>query len=149
VTWEGHREVIFPEAPLEPGTQYRVWTHLFITLRNDHVDACPRIGAEVVFTTAGVPPNDGRPVRDFDLSTLFHGDDFGRGRVRGKLIALRTGIRVLTVHDETLGNVTLVVYEGTPLLRGEEVVSFEDLKAGERVDLFFSGGRAVEVRIGP
>src|SRR3972149_8592806 len=58
---EGDQEVITPEAPLEPGTQYRVWTYLYMTIRNDKMESCPRIGGGVFFMSARGTPDRGEP----------------------------------------------------------------------------------------
>jgi len=142
---EGDQEVITPEAPLEPGTQYRVWTYLYMTIRNDKMESCPRIGGEIFFKTAGEPPEDGNPVRGLDLSTLYHGDEFGKATLQGSLTDLNLPLRVMTIRDKSKGPVRLIVYEGTPILKQEMMVSMEVLRTGDVMEVTLTGGRVSTV----
>ena len=143
--WEGDQEVITPEAPLEPGTQYRVWTYLYMTIRNDKMQYCPRIGGEIIFKTAGEAPDDGNPVRGFDLSTLYHGDEFGKATLQGPLTDLNLPLRVMTIRDKSKGAVRLIVYEGTPILKQGSMVTLESLRSGDVVEATLTGGRVSTV----
>jgi hypothetical protein len=148
-TWDDNREVIIPEAPLEPGTQYRVWIYIYQTIRNDEIIQCPRVGGEIVFRTAGVAPEDKNPIRNVDLSVLYEGDVKGMGSVRGPITAVSSSLKLLMIRDRTLGPVTFVVYEGTPIMREEEWLTFENLRVGDRLEAEFMGGRAVTIRLEP
>ena len=143
--WEGDQEVITPEAPLEPGTQYRVWTYLYMTIRNDKMQYCPRIGGEIIFKTAGEAPDDGNPVRGFDLSTLYHGDEFGKATLQGPLTDLNLPLRVMTIRDKSKGPVRLIVYEGIPILKQGNMVTLESLRSGDVVEATLTGGRVSTV----
>ncbi|MBI5406366.1 MAG: Ig-like domain-containing protein [Nitrospirae bacterium] len=143
--WEDDREVITPEAPLEPGTQYRVWTYLYMTIRNDKMEYCPRMGGEIIFKTAGEPPEDGNPVRGLDLSALYHGDEFGKAILQGSLTDLNLPLRVLTIRDKAIGPVRLIVYEGTPLLRQGSMVTLDSLRSGDMMEVTLTGGRVSSV----
>ena len=141
VVWEDNKEVITPEAPLEPGTQYRVWTYLYMTMRNDKIEYCPGIGGEVIFRTAGVPAEDIRPIRNFDLSSLYHGDEFGRALIQGPVTNLNLALRVVTVKDKSRGTLNLVVYDGTPLMRQGNMLSLNSIKVGDIIEVTVTGGR--------
>jgi len=149
VRWNDNREIISPETPLEPGTQYRVWTYLYKTIRNNEVENCPRIGGEVTFRTRGTPPDDGKAIRGVDLSTLFHGDDRGMGTLRGPIIEIHPKLPLIILRDGALGKQTWVLYGGTPILRGGELLSRKDLRPGDHVEVVFSGGRAAMVEVHP
>lgn len=145
VEWDDNREIITPEAPLEPGTQYRVWTYLYMTIRDDRMENCPGIGGEIIFKTSGDPPEDGNPIRSFDLSTLFHGDEIGMANIRGPVTDLNLPLRVVTVKDKSLGPVSFVVYTGIPLMKKGEIVPIESIRTGNIVEATFTGGRVVTV----
>lgn len=142
---EDNREVITPEAPLEPGTQYRVWTYLYMTIRNDEMVYCPRMGGEIIFKTAGEPPEDGNPVRGLDLSVLYHGDESGKAILQGSLTDLNLPLRVITIRDKARGPVRLIVYEGTPLLRQGSMVTLDSLQSGDMMEVTVTGGRVSSV----
>ena len=143
--WEGDQEVITPEAPLEPGTQYRVWTYLYMTIRNDKMEYCPRMGGEIIFKTAGEPPEDGNPVRGLYLSTLYHGNESGKAILQGSLTDLNLPLRVITIRDKAIGPVRLIVYEGTPLLRQGSMVTLDSLQSGDMMEVILTGGRVSSV----
>jgi len=138
---EDNQEVVTPEAPLEPGTQYRVWTYLYMMIRNNAMEHCPRIGGEIIFKTAGKPPEDGNPVRGLDLSALYHGDEFGRATLQGPLTDLNLSLRVMTIRDRSMGPVRVVVYEGTPILKQGMMISMETLQLGDMTEVTLTGGR--------
>jgi hypothetical protein len=147
VEWKGNRETITPEAPLEPGTHYRLWTFFFMTVRNDHLENCPRIGGEIFFTTAGAPPPDGNPVREIDLSAFYEGDARGMGRLRGRMTSRHELLHLVTLEDPMLGKATWVYYDGTPVLREGEMILFQQLQEGDILDVTFSGGRASLIQV--
>ena len=147
VSWKDSQEIITPEAPLETGTQYRVWTYLYMTLRDGQARSCPRIGGEVIFTTAGSPPDDGNPVRKIDLSKIYHGDENGHGDIRGKVTGLNSALGLLTIDDTNMGSVSLIIYKGIPVLGKGQVISFDMIKIGDKVDARFTGGRVVTVEL--
>ncbi|MBI5192593.1 MAG: Ig-like domain-containing protein [Nitrospirae bacterium] len=147
VVWDGKKEIIKPDAPLEPGTQYRLWTYLYLTLRNDKVLHCPRIGGEVVFTTEGKAPEDGNPVRNIDLSSLYNGDERGNGNISGPILSIEGSLRLITVKDQSMGKVSFVAYKEIPLMQKGEMVQIDKFKAGDMVEVTFTGGRAVMVQV--
>ncbi len=148
VKWDdAGKEIITTEAPLEPGTHYRVWTYLYLTLRNDKVIHCRRIGGEVSFRTAGKPPEDGNPVRNVDLSGLYNGDERGDGNLRGPILNIENSLRLITVKDSALGKVSFVAYNGIPLMRKGDMVQIDKFKVGDIVEVTFTGGRAVMVQV--
>lgn len=147
VVWDGTKEIIKTEAPLEPGTQYRLWTYLYLTLRNDKVIHCPRIGGEIVFTTEDKAPDDGNPVRDVNLSSLFHGDERGDGNIVGPILSIEESLRLITVKDQSIGKVSFVAYKGILLMQKGEMVQIDKFKKGDIVEVTFTGGRAVMVQV--
>ncbi len=147
VLWKDSQEIITPESPLEPGTQYRVWTYLYLTLRDGQPMSCPRIGGEVVFTTAGSPPDDANPIRNIDLSKIYHGDEYGHGDIHGKVTGLNSALGLLTVDDEKMGKVSLIIYQGIPVLSKGVFISFDKIQIDDKVDARFMGGRVVTVDI--
>lgn len=147
VTWEDNKEVITADAPLEPGTQYRVWTYLYLTLRNEKVIHCPGIGGEITFRTAGIPVEDGNSIRNVDLASLYNGDERGDGNIRGAVINIDQSLGLITVRDQTMGKVSFVAYKGIPLMWKGELVKLEKFKAGDVIEATFTGGRAVMVQV--
>ena len=141
VRWEDNIEVITPEKPLEPGTQYRVWTYLYMTIRNKVIEHCPGIGGDIIFRTDGIPPEDMNPVRSFDLSTLYHGDEHGKATLKGVVADINFRLRVISIRDGEKGLLNMVLYEGTPLMRLGEFFSLESLRLGNAVEVSFTGGR--------
>ncbi|MDD5434414.1 MAG: Ig-like domain-containing protein [Nitrospira sp.] len=147
VQWDSGKEIITTEAPLETGTQYRVWTYLYLTLRNEKVIHCRRIGGEIIFRTAGKPPEDGNPVRTVDLSELYNGDERGDGTLRGPILNIEKSLRLITVKDSAMGKVNFVAYNGIPLMLKGDMVQIDKFKAGDIVEVTFTGGRAVMVQV--
>lgn len=147
VVWDGTKEIIKPEAPLEPGTQYRLWTYLYLTLRDDKIIHCQRIGGEVVFSTEGKAPEDGNPVRNIDLSSLYNGDERGDGNIIGPILSIEESLRLITVKDQSMGKVSFVAYKGIPLMRKGEMVQIDKFKTGDMAEVTFTGGRAVMVQV--
>ncbi len=147
VSWKENVETITPEAPLEPGTQYRLWTYLYLTIRDGKSEACARIGGEVVFKTAGIAPDDGNPVRKIDLSGIYHGDKYGQGDIHGRVTGLNSALGLLSVDDEKAGRVSLIIYKGIPVFRNGEFTTFDKIQVGDKVAARFTGGRVVTVEI--
>src|SRR3990172_8588855 len=124
VSWKGNEETITPEAPLEPGTQYRLWTYLYLTIRDGKPQSCARIGGEVVFKTAGISPADGNLVRNTDLSKIYHGDEYGHGDITGNVKELNPALDLMTVDDIKKGKVSVVIYKGVPVLKEGQFIPF-------------------------
>lgn len=137
VTWDGDKEIITPEAPLEPGTQYRVWVYAYAS----GGDGCPAYGGEIIFVTAGNPPEDNNPVRKFDLTTLWHGNETGSGKIEGGITAINNDLHVITVKDKYLKNINIILYEGIMVMRNGNLSSPSALKVGDTVTGEFMGGR--------
>lgn len=135
--WEGDKETITPEAPLEPGTQYKVWTYTYTS----GSDMCPAIGSEIVFITAGPPPDDNKPVRKFDLTTLYHGNETGSGKVEGEIVELNNDLHVITVKEGYLKKTNMILYEGVMVMRNSGFSSTAALKVGDKITGEFMGGR--------
>lgn len=147
VSWKENNEMITPEAPLEPGTQYKVWTYLYLTIRDGEPESCARVGGELVFKTAGIPEDDGNPVRKIDLSKIYHGDEYGRGDITGKVKELNPALGLITVDDAKAGNISVVIYKGIPILKEGKFVPFAMIQIGDKAAIRFTGGRAVTVEI--
>jgi len=147
VSWKDNVETITPEAPLEPGTQYRLWTYLYLTIRDDKPQSCARIGGEVIFKTSGAPPDDGNTVRNIDLSKIYHGDEYGHGDITGNVKELNPALDLMTVDDIKKGRVSVVIYKGAPVLKEGQFVPFGMIQVGDKVSVRFTGGRAVTVDI--
>ena len=146
-SWMGNVEIIVPEAPLEPGTQYRVWTYLYLTLRDGKPQSCARIGGEVVFKTAGISPADGSPVRNIDLSKIYHGDEYGHGDTSGTVKELNRALHLVTLDDIKMGKISVVIYEGIPIFKEGQMIPFESIQVGDKAAIRFTGGRAVTVEV--
>ncbi|MCC6544487.1 MAG: hypothetical protein IT392_08305 [Nitrospirae bacterium] len=146
-SWMGNVEIIVPEATLEPGTQYRVWTYLYITIRNGAPMSCVRLGGEVVFKTAGIAPDDGSPVRNIDLSKIYHGDEYGHGDASGTVKELNQALNLVTLDDIKMGKISVVVYMGIPIFKDGQIIPFDKIKVGDRVTIRFTGGRAVTLEV--
>lgn len=136
-TWDGDKETITPEAPLEPGTQYRVWTYVYTS----GTENCPANGGEIVFVTAGDPPEDGNPIRKFDLTTLYHGNETGAGKFEGEITEINNDLHVVTVKEGYLKKVNVVLYEGIMVMRNGDPSFPSALKVGDKVRGDFMGGR--------
>jgi len=147
VSWKDNVETITPEAPLEPGTQYRLWTYLYLTINDGKPQSCAGIGGEVVFKTSGTTPDDGNPVRNIDLSKIYHGDEYGHGDITGNVKELNPALDVMTVDDIKKGRVSVVIYKGVPVLKEGQFVPFGMIQVGDKVSVRFTGGRAVTVDI--
>src|SRR3972149_3013099 len=103
VAWEGDKETITPEAPLEPGTQYKVWTYTYTS----GVEGCPAYGGGGVFFLGGEAPLDKKPVRNIDISTIYHGNEQGSGKIEGEIIALNDELKVLTVKESFMKSINV------------------------------------------
>lgn len=146
-SWKDNEEVITPEAPLEPGTQYRLWTYLYMTIRDGAPVSCARVGGEVVFRTSGITPSDGNPVREIDLSKIYHGDEYGHGDIMGRVKALNQALGIITVDDKMNGEVSLVIYKGIPVFKGGQTAQLGMIHPGDEVAIRLTGGRAVTVEV--
>lgn len=135
--WDGDKETITPEAPLEPGTQYRVWTYIYTS--GDKV--CPAYGGEIVFITTGDPPEDNNPIRKFDLTTLYHGNETGAGKIEGEITMINNNLHIITVKEGLLKNLNIILYEGLMVMRNGNFSFPAALKVGDTVTGEFMGGR--------
>ncbi len=135
--WEGDKETITPEALLEPGTQYKVWTYTYTS----GSEICPTIGSEIVFVTAGTSPDDNKPVRKFDLTTLYHGNETGSGKVEGEIVELNNDLHVITVKEGYLKKTNMILYEGVMVMRNSVFSSAAALMVGDKITGEFMGGR--------
>ncbi|MBI5194226.1 MAG: hypothetical protein HZA08_12415 [Nitrospirae bacterium] len=137
VVWEGDKETITPEAAMEPGTQYKVWTYTYTS----GSEICPTIGAEIVFVTAGTPPADNNPVRNFDLTTIYHGNETGAGKVEGEVVEINNALRIITVKEGYLKKINMMLYEGVMVMRNNNFTMPSGLKVGDKIVGEFMGGR--------
>ncbi len=137
VAWEGDKETITPESPLEPGTQYRIWTYIYTS----GGEACPVYGGEIVFITAGNPPEDNKPIRKFDLTTLYYGNETGSGKIEGEIAEMNNDLHVITVKEGVLKKVNIILYEGVMVMRNGNMALPSALKVGDKVTGEFMGGR--------
>lgn len=137
VTWEGDKETITPDAPLEPGTQYKVWTYTYTS----GTEICPTIGGEIVFVTAGTPPDDNKPIRKFDLTTIYHGNESGAGKIDGEIIDINNDLRIVTVKEGYLKKINVMLYEGVMVMRNNNFTMPSGLKVGDKIVGEFMGGR--------
>lgn len=136
-SWEGDKETITPEATLEPGTQYKVWTYTYTS----GSEICPTIGGEIAFVTAGAPPDDKKPVRKFDITTLYHGNETGSGKVEGEIIEINNDLHVITVKEGYLKKLNMVLFEGVMVMRNNNFSATSALKTGDKFVGEFMGGR--------
>ncbi len=137
VSWDGNKETITPEAPLEPGTQYMLWTYTYTS--GD--ESCPVYGGEIVFVTAGEPPQDDNPVRKIDLSTIYHGNDKGSGKIEGEITALNDALKVITVKESFMKSINIILYDGLMIMRNGTFAMPSNLKTGDKITGDFMGGR--------
>ena len=137
VAWEGDKETITPEAPLEPGTQYKLWTYTYTS----GVEGCPAYGGEIVFVTAGEPPQDNNPVRKIDISTIYHGNEQGSGKIEGEIIAFNDELKVMTVKESFMKSINVILYDGLMVMRNGSFAMPSNLKVGDKITGDFMGGR--------
>lgn len=137
VSWDGDKETITTEAPLEPGTQYRLWTYTYTS--GD--EKCPVYGGEIVFVTAGEPPQDNNPVRKIDISTIYHGNEQGSGKIEGEITALNNELKIITVKESFLKSIHVILYDGLMVMRNGSFAMPENLKVGDKITGDFMGGR--------
>jgi len=137
VAWEGDKETITPEAPLEPGTQYKLWTYTYTS----GVEGCPAYGGEIVFVTAGEPPQDNNPVRNIDISTIYHGNEQGSGKIEGEIIAFNDELKVMTVKESFMKSINVILYDGLMVMRNGSFAMPSNLKVGDKITGDFMGGR--------
>src|SRR4030065_2395751 len=146
-SWRENEETITPEAPLEPGTQYRVWTYLYLTIRGGEAQSCARIGGEIVFKTAGISEADGNPIRNIDLSKIYHGDEYGHGDIKGTVKEINQTLDLVTVDEIKLGKISVVIYKGIPIFKEGQIIPFGTIQVGDKAAIRFTGGRAVTVEV--
>lgn len=137
VTWDGDKETITPEAPLEPGTQYKLWTYTYTS----GVEGCPAYGGEIVFVTAGEPPQDNNPVRNIDISTIYHGNEQGEGKIEGEITVLNDQLKVMTVKESFMKSINVILYDGLMAMRNGSIAMPSNLKVGDKITGDFMGGR--------
>ena len=137
VSWDGDRQSITPEAPLEPGTQYKLWTYTYTSGE----EACPVYGGEIVFVTAGDPPQDNNPVRKIDISTIYHGNEQGSGKIDGEITALNDELKVMTVKESFMKSINVILYDGLMVMRNGNFAMPSNLKVGDKITGDFMGGR--------
>ena len=137
VVWDGNKETITPEAPLEPGTQYRLWTYTYTS----GIEGCPAYGGEIVFITAGEPPQDNNPVRKIDISTIYHGNEQGEGKIEGEITLLNDDLKVLTVKESFMKSINVILYDGLMVMRNGSFAMPSNLKVGDKITGDFMGGR--------
>ena len=137
VKWDGNKEIITPEKPLEPGTQYRIWTYIYTT---GH-EVCPPYGGEIIFVTRGDPPKDNNPIRNFDLSTLYHGDKMGAGSIEGKITRIDRKLGLISVKTGFTKELTIILKEDVMVMKGDQMLSPSELKVGDKIKGDFTGGR--------
>lgn len=143
VAWEGKKEIITPEAPLEPGTQYRIWTYVYTS--GDEM--CPPYGGEIIFITKGKPPDDNNPIRNFDLSTLYHGDKMGSGSIEGEIVSINSELGVITVKRRFSQHVNIILHDGIIIMRNGNFLPPSELKTGDRIEGKFMGGRLYMINL--
>ena len=137
VSWNGDKETITPEAPLEPGTQYKLWTYTYTS--GDEI--CPVYGGEIVFVTAGEPPQDNNPVRKIDISTIYHGNEHGAGKIDGEITAINDDLKVMTVKESFMKSINVILYDGLMVMRNGSFSMPAKLKVGDKIAGDFMGGR--------
>ncbi len=137
VTWDGNREIINPEAPLESGTQYKLWTYTY-TSGNEK---CPAYGGEIVFVTSGEPPQDNNPVRKVDISSIYHGNDEGAGKIEGEITAINDELKIMTVKESFLKSISVILYDGLLVMKNGSLATPSSLEAGDKITGDFIGGR--------
>jgi len=137
VEWDGDKETITPEAPLESGTQYKVWTYVYTS--GD--ETCPPYGGEIIFTTSGDPPEDNNPIRKIDLSSLYFGDEMGSGKVEGDIIAIHDNLPLITLRERSRKTINLILNEGIMVMRNGNPSLPTALKVGDTIVGEFMGGR--------
>ncbi|MCC6543317.1 MAG: hypothetical protein IT392_02300 [Nitrospirae bacterium] len=137
VVWDGNKETVTPEAPLEPGTQYKIWTYTYTS----GAEACPATGGELVFVTAGEPPQDNNPVRKIDISTIYHGNELGAGRIEGDITAINDELNIVTVKESFMKSINVILYDGLMAMRNGSLAQPSNLKVGDKITGDFMGGR--------
>ena len=136
-SWDGDKETITPEAPLEPGTQYMLWTYTYTS----GGETCPAYGGDIVFVTAGEPPQDNNPVRNIDLSTIYHGNEQGAGKIEGEITAVNDDLKVVTVKESFMKSINVILYDGLMVMRNGSFAMPSNLKVGDKITGDFMGGR--------
>ncbi|MCC7203073.1 MAG: hypothetical protein IT393_10500 [Nitrospirae bacterium] len=137
VAWDGDRETIAPEAPLETGTQYKLWTYSYTS----GTEKCPPYGGEIVFVTAGEPPQDNNPVRKIDISAIYHGNDEGTGKIEGEITAIHDELKLMTVKESFMKSINIILYDGLMVMRNGGFAMQANLRVGDKITGDFMGGR--------
>lgn len=135
--WNGNKQTITPETPLEPGTQYMVWTYTYTS----GMEVCPKLGGEIIFITSGTPPDDNKPVRKLDLSNLYHGNETGSGKIEGEITSINNDLSIITIKENFLKSINIILHEGIMITRNGNFGSLADVKVGDDVTGEFMGGR--------
>ena len=137
VSWDGDRQSITPEAPLEPGTQYKIWTYTY-TSGNE---VCPVYGGEIVFVTAGDTPQDNNPIRKIDITTIYHGNEQGSGKIEGEITVINDELKVITVKESFMKSINVILYDGLMVMKNGNFAMPSNLKVGDKITGDFMGGR--------
>lgn len=137
VSWDRDKETITPEAPLEPGTQYKLWTYTYTS--GDEV--CPVYGGEIVFVTTGDTPQDNNPIRKIDITTIYHGNEQGAGKIEGEITVINDELKVITVKESFMKSINVILYDGLMVMRNGNFDMPSNLKVGEKITGDFMGGR--------
>ena len=144
VKWEGAQLIITPEAPLEPGTQYVLWVFKYISMGGE---ACPRLGSRVFIKTAGEAPNDGNPIREINLSAIWHGNTNGMQRLTGTVTDIHPKLELVSLDTQEQGKIQIILDDGSFIMKGEKVLGKSDLKPGDSVQAEFFGERLVWILV--
>ena len=137
VSWDGDRQSITPEAPLEPGTQYKLWTYTYTS--GDEV--CPVYGGEIVFVTTGDTPQDNNPIRKIDITTIYHGNEQGSGKIEGEITVINDELKVITVKESFMKSINVILYDGLIVMKNGNFSMPSNLKVGDKITGDFMGGR--------
>ena len=136
-SWNGDKETITPEAPLEPGTQYKLWTYTYTSGE----EACPVYGGEIVFVTAGDTPQDNNPIRKIDITTIYHGNEQGSGKIEGEITVINDELKVITVKESFMKSINVILYDGLMVMKNGNFAMPSNLKVGDKITGDFMGGR--------
>ncbi len=146
VRWDGAQTIITPEVPLEPGTEYMIWVYKYISIQGA---PCPRIGNRLYLRTAGEPPQDGNPLRDIRLSSIWRGNSNGLQRLNGTIVSIHPRLNLVSIDTRELGPLQIVLDEGSLLMQGERLLTKEQLTPGAKFQLEFFGERLTWMLLDP
>ncbi|HAS18346.1 MAG TPA: hypothetical protein DCR39_10900 [Nitrospiraceae bacterium] len=99
------------------------------------------MGGEIIFVTSGASPDDNKPVRKFDLSNLYHGNETGSGKIEGEISAINDDFSIITIKENFLKSINVIIHEGIMITRNGNFGSPADVKIGDNVTGEFMGGR--------